>query len=75
MSTRQLQRRLPLMARLSAHGREEQRSTRDGFGMSPGNRQAHKHGPPVIDEGNLPRHKLTPLQVLRGVAAPTPIDS
>lgn len=68
------QRRLPLMARLNAHGREVQRPTRDGFRMPPGNRQAHKHGPPIKDEGNLARHELTPLQALRGVAAaPSPL--
>ena len=49
MRTRERQRRLPLMARLSTHRREEQRSTRDGFRMAPGNRQSHKHRPPVID--------------------------
>ena len=38
MRTRERQRRLSLMARLSAHGGEEQRPTRDGFRMSLGNR-------------------------------------
>ncbi len=43
MGTRERQRRLPLMARLGTHGGEEQRPTRDGFRMAPGNRQPHKH--------------------------------
>ena len=61
------------MARLLGDRMEQKRAAGDRLQMFIRMGQTHKERPPIVDQGNDPRHEAASLNILRGVPTPAPL--